>query len=866
MMRRGDRGDQVRLKADATYENASRARLLVELACRGVRGVRLQPDPPSSARLVLAGVVAVLLLAAAWVRLGPLPPELLDPPGASSTVVVDRHGEVLYEARAADGSRTARLDGAALPQALVDATVAAEDHRFWRHHGLDPIALVRAAARNIRRRRVVEGGSTITQQAAKLLVARAGESTGRRSIAAKLREAVIALRLEHRFSKRDILALYLNLASYGNQLTGAERASRAYFGRSAALLTPAQAAFLAALPQRPSTFNPYRDPARARRRQERVIAQMGVLGTLPPDRVREAFDERLTLMREPATFIAPHFVARVLAARAGQVGQVGQERQEGQEQRGGQGGRKDDRITTTLDADLQRAVQGIIRAERPALNRIGAHNVAVVVLDNRTGEWLAWEGSGDYADANHGGAIDGVTTPRQPGSALKPFTYAAAFEDGSSPATALPDIPSFFPTAQEGILYSPRNYDNRFRGPLLARRALAGSENVPAVALASRVGVPALLRFLRSAGLTTFDRNAAYYGLGITLGDAEVRLDELVAAYAIFARGGTIVRPRFIRAPDSETATATDSAARLVSQRTAFWITDILSDDEARAYVFGRGGSLEFPFPVAAKTGTSQAYHDNWAVGYTAAVTVGVWVGNFDRRPLIGSSGVAGAGPIFHAAMLAAVEVASRRSQVASRTSHVTSPESRVGGLDAATVAVPEQTTRQKVCALSGMAASPWCPTYAEEWIAGDGSDVDRQCRWHVPAPDGVEVRWPSEYVAWARSERLLDRKTPLPPAARASALLARATAAPTPALFRVVNPPDGAVYLIDPTLRREFQTLSLRAAASGSERIDWHIDDGAVGSSDGSAALDWPLAPGRHVVTARDRHGRAAQATIVVR
>ncbi len=195
-------------------------------------------------------------------------------------------------------------------------------------------------------------------------------------------------------------------------------------------------------------------------------------------------------------------------------------------------------MTTTLDAGLQRTVEGIVAAERPALDRAGAHNVAVVVLDNATGGWLAWEGSGDYGDTANGGAIDGAIAPRQPGSALKPFTYAVAFEQGESPATALPDVPSYFPTGQEGVLYGPRNYDGRFRGPLLARTALAGSENVPAVSLASRVGVPNLLRFLRGAGFTTFDRTAAYYGLGVTLGDAEVRLDEMVAAYAAFARGG----------------------------------------------------------------------------------------------------------------------------------------------------------------------------------------------------------------------------------------------------------------------------------------------------------------------------------------
>ena len=198
------------------------------------------------------------------------------------------------------------------------------------------------------------------------------------------------------------------------------------------------------------------------------------------------------------------------------------------------------------------------------------------------------------------------------------------------------------------MLYSPRNYDGRYRGPLLARRALAGSENVPAVVLASDIGVPTLVRFLTRAGFTTFDRSGSYYGLGVTLGNAEVRLDQLVAAYAMFARGGVWKAPVLLRNASSR------AERTVVSPRTAFWITSILSDADARSFIFGRGGDLEFPFEVAVKTGTSQAYHDNWTVGYTRDVTVGVWVGNFDRTPLRDSSGVTGAGPIFHAVMLAA--------------------------------------------------------------------------------------------------------------------------------------------------------------------------------------------------------------------
>ncbi len=264
------------------------------------------------ARWRLAWLAALgVAVGATWLRVGALPVDLLTPDQRESTTVLDRAGEVLYEARAGDGNRAEWLSAERLPPVLVDATVAAEDRRFWTHPGIDPMALLRAAVRNVRSRRVVEGGSTITQQVAKLLLARLEGPGRRREFVAKAREAVIALRLEHRLTKREILALYLNLAPYGNQLTGVERASQAYFGHGAALLTPAQAAFLAGLPQRPSWLNPLRDARRARRRQEHVIIKMGLAGSLTPDGVREALDERLSLQREPVPFIAPHFVERL---------------------------------------------------------------------------------------------------------------------------------------------------------------------------------------------------------------------------------------------------------------------------------------------------------------------------------------------------------------------------------------------------------------------------------------------------------------------------------------------------------------------------------------------------------------------------
>ncbi|HEY7187645.1 MAG TPA: penicillin-binding protein 1C [Vicinamibacterales bacterium] len=768
--------------------------------------------------------IAIVAATAAWLRMGPLPDGLLDEPKHPSTLVFDRHGIELHEALSSDETRIVPLNAATLPSSLVAATVAAEDRRFWQHPGVDVVAIVRALRTNLAEGHVVEGGSTITQQTAKLLLNRRSPARAR-GVAAKIEEAVVALRLEHRFTKHELLAMYLNLAAYGNQYVGVERASRGYFGVPAVMTTPAQAAFLAGLPQRPSGFNPYRYRESALRRQRSVIRRMQVAGALTNEQAREALDEQLTFARRQPSSTAPHFVEMVLGAA---------------------GERRPARINTTLDAALQADVDGIIESNRDLLRAHGAHNVAVVVLDNEHGEWLAWEGSGDYFDRSNGGTINGPMMLRQPGSALKPFTYALAFEQGSTPATVLADVPSSFPTAEPGVVYSPRNYDGRFRGPLLARRALAGSENVPAVALASELGVPSLLRFLDRAGLTTFDKTAAFYGLGVTLGNAEVRLAELVAAYAAFARGGEWIEPTVVRRTDG----VPPRTQRLVSARTAFWITDILSDPEAREFVFGRGGSLELPFPVAVKTGTSQAYHDNWTIGYSRRVTVGVWVGNFDRRPLRNSSGVTGAGPIFNAVMLAAER-------------HVS------GSSDAqeTIVPTPSDVVEREICALSGLAANAWCPVRRREWVPAGAPTVP--CHWHHLSEDGLLTFWPAEYRQWAR-ENGLDRPVrshiqDAPTRAAKQPLVVVRRSAPTMPLT-IASPPADATYLVDPTLRREFQSLPLRVVATTSGPIEWSVSGQRIGSANADASLNWPLAPGRHTIVARDSRGHTAQTSITVR
>jgi penicillin-binding protein 1C len=396
------------------------------------------------------------------------------------------------------------------------------------------------------------------------------------------------------------------------------------------------------------------------------------------------------------------------------------------------------------------------------------------------------------------------------------------------------DVPSHFATAVGGVVYTPRNYDGRYRGPLRIRSALAGSENVPAVAMLSKVGVPSLLRLLRNAGFTNLDKTADYYGLGLTLGGAEVSLEQLVRAYAVFARGGERVVPTMLLGAEQK------AQPRLLSQRSAFLITDVLTDADAREFIFGRGGSLDFPFPVAVKTGTSQSYRDNWVIGYTRDVTVGVWVGNFDRTELRNSTGVTGAGPIFNGVMFAAMKRARGTLPIGDQTA-IVEPTSDVES-------VP-------VCTVSGTRPSTWCPTVRNEWVPA-AAPVEF-CSWHR---DG-HTEWPDQYRGWARAHGLLHEVNVAAPS-----VMAASAGTPTARResLRVTSPADGATFLIDPTLRMEFQKLPLRATARTA--LTWHVDDRKFASVRRDSAAEWPLEPGRHTITAIDAEGRRDSVTIYVK
>lgn len=560
--------------------------------------------------LGMAGLGLLLWYALPW--LVPVPAALEQPLNAGTQYLAS-DGAPLRHLLNEDGQRTTPfVPLEQIPEALIKATLAAEDRRFYGHGGIDLSAIARSTAMNLKAGRVLSGASTITQQLVKI-----SGGSQKRTLWKKITEALAARHLEMRWSKQQILGNYLNRVSYGNLFTGCETAADGYFHKPLRDLTPAECAFLAALPQAPGRLNPFRNLGAVMPRQQHVLHRMHELGWLNDESFAIASVQSITLQRYHGGFTAPHAVD--LLSHTPEKQPV---------------------VRTTLLPELQAQVETIISQKLEGLRSKRVEHAAVVVIENNTGRVLALAGSRDYF-ATDGGQINGAWTPHSPGSALKPFTYALAFERGATPATIAPDLPIEFQT--DTGLYRPENYDHKLYGPMTYRYALGNSLNISAVRVLREIGgASTLLTKLSELGLTTLTEPADHYGLGLTIGNAPVRLLELANAYATLARLG-IYRPWTLR---SDTAPAPES--RLFSERSAWWIADILSDNQARALTFGTRSPLRLPFRVAAKTGTSTSYRDNWTLGYTPEYTVGVWAGNFEGKPMEQISGVTGAGPIFH--------------------------------------------------------------------------------------------------------------------------------------------------------------------------------------------------------------------------
>jgi len=626
-------------------------------------------------------------------------------------------------------------------------------------------------------------------------------------------QAALALRLEATLSKDDILAEYLSRVPMGNRVVGIEAAARVYLNKPASLVSPAEAALLAAIPRAPSRFNPWRNQDGLLVRRDRILRRMARAGTLSAGSLRASLAEPVVLAAEPFAMAAPHFHQRVVRDLGVLPGGA-------------------DRVVTTLDPELQRRVEVIVGRALAELASDGVGHMAVVVLDVPRGEWLALEGSGGFWSAP-AGQMDGTIARRQPGSALKPFTYAAAFDAGMTPATVVPDLPAAF--SWGGGTWIPRNYDGRFRGPQRAREALGCSLNVPAVHLLRRVGPAALLALLQRAGISTLDRGAEHYGLGLTLGAGEVRLDELAVAFGALLRGGRwrdAVSWRLVEGWDGKVLGHPSRVPerQVCSSTAAAQVVDILSDPDARAPAFGLWSVLRLPFPAAVKTGTSEGFRDNWCVGGTPEVVVAVWCGNFDRAPMGNVSGVTGAGAVWREVMLAWAEL---RGAV---TDPVT-PEVSAAGLE-----------HRRVCALSGMTAGPVCPRTVRELLRADLPPSPR-CDWHWRDDIGrLQVAWPPAYADWAFREGLVE-----PDRIEAASLPVVSVTALDPGagvLLAVTAPAPGDRYVLVPDLPRRFQTIEFRCAVNhDAEEVVWRVNGREVARVGFPFSVAWPLERGRHTI-----------------
>ena len=563
-----------------------------------------------------------------------------------STIIYDRSGELLYDIFA-DQNRIP-VDIEDTPRDLKNATVAIEDRDFYKHEGYSTRGMMRAFLQILIFRNL-QGGSTLTQQLVKNVLL-----TSERTLPRKIKEFILAVQIEQKYSKDEILQMYLNEAPYGGTAWGVAAGAQYYFGKETKDLNLVESAILAGFPQRPSVYSPFSSEPKAYiARTENVLRRMRENGYINKNEEEKAKEEleSIKFKNKEENFKAPHFVMYVKKEL---------EEKLGQEMVSG-GGLK---VTTTLNLKLQEKAEEILKAELEKIASLKVGNGAVVVLDPQTGEILAHVDSKDYHDDANEGKFDVATQGlRQPGSAIKPITYATAFEKGyTTPATLIMDTPAEFPGGEDGKPYIPVNYDGKFRGPVQLRFALGNSINIPAVKVLALTGLKNVLKTGYEMGLTTLEptsSNMNRLGLSLTLGGGEVRLIDLTSAFAVFAAGGIRSQPiAILEIEDSKGNKIYEnkktSGIKVISPEVSFLISHILSDNEARRDVFGPNSWLNIPGKtVAVKTGTTNDKKDNWTVGFTKEVVVGVWVGNNDNSSMDQklASGVTGAAPIWQQIM-----------------------------------------------------------------------------------------------------------------------------------------------------------------------------------------------------------------------
>ena len=740
------------------------------------------------------GVAATLVIALYWgvPWLAPLP-EGLRQELPESRIAFDRNGKVLCRLLYDKRFRHERVALGAVPPALIDATLAAEDKRFFQHAGIDFLALCRSLRDNVRRFRTVSGASTISQQLVKI-----SSPPTRRSLWTKLREMMIARQLEMRFSKEQILEMYLNRLDYGGMNRGCSSAAQCYFQKPVSELSVAESALLAGLPQAPSRLNPLRHPDAAKQRQCTIISR---LTKMQPDRASEL--ERTAL--EPLRFrplrersIAQHAVSLALRTCGDET-----------------------RVRITVDYDLQNEVEVTLRNEVAALASRNVHNAAAVVIDNATGEILALAGSSDF-NSPLGGQINGALRPRSAGSTLKAFTYLLAFEKGASPGDIIADVSTRYPDS--GGFFTPENYDRVFHGPMSLREALANSENAAAVRLLQKIGgAGKLLDTLHQLRFTNLEKGVDHYGLGLTIGNAEVRLLDVVNGYACIARMGEYRPWKIVAQPDG-------NPERVFSADICYLLADVLSDNAARSPAFGSESPLRFTFRVGCKTGTSSDFRDNWCIAFTPCFTVGVWMGNQNGSPMQGVSGVTGAATAVHLIM---TKLALRGEM----TWYARPPGVVAAAVDRRTGHIVFQ----------GQVDPQWV---REEIFRRDAMPACAQPQDYDEA--GRAILADEEFAEWFRSP--FNR---FPAGFALRSIIHPASIEP-----RVLNPVSGSTYLLDPELPGSGRNLTLVSNLEAD--AEWSSPTLEIGQLENRPCA--VLVPGTHKIVLKNRRsGAVATAQIQV-
>jgi len=599
--------------------------------------------------LGLVGFVFLLGLLFVWYAKDlPQPGKIVRKEGFA-TKIYDRDEELLYDVFAEQRRTPVELEE--IPLYLRQATIAIEDKDFYEHGGFDPKGWLRAVFNIIVRRRL-QGGSTLTQQLVKNVLL-----TSERTVTRKIKEFILAVQIERKYNKDEILQMYLNEAPYGGTAWGVETASEIYFNKKVSELNLVESAVLAGLPQRPSVYSPFsQDPKAYVGRTKEVLRRMKEDGYITPEQEKIAVRQldEVEFAAKGANFRAPHFVMYVKSLLEERYGERLVE----------QGGLK---VITTLDWDIQEKAQEAVSEEIAKVESLHITNGAAVVIDPKTGEILAMVGSKNYNDPDYDGQVNVTLSLRQPGSAIKPVTYVTALKKGYTPSTLLMDTSTAFPGGEGQPDYKPVNYDGKFHGPLQIRYALGNSINMPAVKILAILGVREMLKTAYEMGFTTLeptDENLKRLGLSVTLGGGEVRLLDMVSAYSAFANGGLKVEPvAILKVIDKDGKILEEnkptSKRKVLTPEQAFLISHILSDNSARLITFGERSAINISGKqVAVKTGTTNDKKDNWTVGWTPRVVAGVWVGNNDNTQMKEvSSGVSGAAPIWRRIILAAISV-----------------------------------------------------------------------------------------------------------------------------------------------------------------------------------------------------------------